>query len=88
MHLVVADDQMQPRTFQRLLTDFPPEREGIDLLIERMREGKDINVASDGSRLVGSRASAGWLLWTMSNNYSTILIQWEYVRTYVHTYLH
>ena len=27
MHLVVAEDQMQQRTFQRLLTDLPPERE-------------------------------------------------------------
>ena len=27
MHLVVADEQMQQHTFQRLLTDFPPERE-------------------------------------------------------------
>ena len=27
MHLVVADDQMQQHAFQRLLTDFPPERE-------------------------------------------------------------
>ena len=49
MHLVVADDQIQQHTFQRLLTDFPPESEGFDLLIDQIREGKDIDAASDGS---------------------------------------
>ena len=48
MHLVVTEDQIQQRTFQRLLTDFPLEREGFDLLIERLWEGKDIDAASDG----------------------------------------
>ena len=66
MHLVVADDQMQRHTFQRLLTDFPPESEGFDLLIERIREGKDIDAASNVSRLDDGRASAGWLLWMMN----------------------
>ena len=51
MHLVVADDQMQHHTFQRLLMDFPLESEGFDLLIERIREDRDINAASDGPRL-------------------------------------
>ena len=67
MHLVVAEDQIQQHAFQRLLTDFPPEREGFDLLIERIRDGKDIDAASDSSRLDYGRASAGWLLWTMSD---------------------
>ena len=67
MHLVVADTQMQQHAFQRILTEFPPEREGFDLLIERLREDKDIDAASDGSRLDDGRASAGWLMWTMSN---------------------
>ena len=67
MHLVVADDQMQHHTFQRLLTDFPPESKGFDLLIERIQEGKDIDAASDGSQLDDGRVSAGWLMWIMSN---------------------
>ena len=61
MHLVVADDQMQHHTFQRLLTDFLPESEGFDLLIERIQEGKDTNAAPDGSQLDDGRASVGWL---------------------------
>ena len=36
MHLVVADYQMQQHTFQQILTDFSPEREGYDEMIERM----------------------------------------------------
>ena len=67
MHLVVADTQMQQHAFQRILTDFPPEREGFDLLVEQLREGKDFDAVSDGSRLDDGRASAGWLLWTMSD---------------------
>ena len=58
---------MQQHAFQRLLTEFPPERERFDLLIERMRERKDIDAASDGSWLDDGRASAGWLLWMMSD---------------------
>ena len=57
---------MQQHAFQRLLTNFPLEREGFYLLIERLREEKDIDVASDGSWMDDGRASAGWLLWTMS----------------------
>ena len=56
MHLVVADDQMQQHAFQRLLMNFPPESEGLDLLIEWAREGKDIDAASDGSWLDVGRA--------------------------------
>ena len=67
MHLVVADTQMQHHAFQRILTDFPPERERFDLLTERLQEGKDIDAASDGSRLDDGRVSTGWLMWTMSN---------------------
>ena len=67
MHLVVTDDQMQHHVFQQILKDFSPEREGFDLLIERMREGKYIDAASDGSWLDDGRASAWWLLWTMSD---------------------
>ena len=63
MHLVVADDQIQQHTFQRILTDFPPEREGFDEMIQRMREGKDIDAVSDGSWLDDGRASVGWILW-------------------------
>ena len=66
-HLVVANTKMQHHAFQRILADFPPEREGFDLLIERLREGKDVNAATDGSHLDDGRASAGWLMWTMSN---------------------
>ena len=62
MHLVVSDEQIQQHTFQRLLADFPPESEGFDLLIERIREGQAIEAASDGSRLDDGRASVGWLL--------------------------
>ena len=65
MHLVVADNQMQQHTFQRIVMDFLPESEKFDLMIERMRDGKDIGAASDGSRMDNGRASAGWLLWTM-----------------------
>ena len=65
MHLVVADDQMQQHTFQRILTDFPPEREGFDEMIERMREGKDIDASSDGSWLDNDIALAGWILWAI-----------------------
>ena len=68
MHLVVANDQMQQHTFQRILTDLPPEREGFDEMIERIREGKDIDAASDSSWLDDGRASAGWIIWAMSNN--------------------
>ena len=50
-----------------ILMDFPQERAGFDLMIEWMREGKDINAASDGSRLDDGRVSAGWLMWTMSD---------------------
>ena len=67
MHLVVADDQMQQHTFQRLLMDFPPEQEGFDLPIEQMRDSKDMYAASYGSRLADGRASAGWLMWMMSD---------------------
>ena len=67
MHLVVADEQIQQRNFQKLLADFPPESEGFDLLIERIREGQSIEAASDGSRMNDGRASAGWLLWTMDD---------------------
>ena len=68
IHLVVADDQMQQHTFQQILTDFPPEREGFDEMIQRMREGKDIDAVSDGSQLDDDRSSAGWLIWAMSDN--------------------
>ena len=44
------------------------EREGFDEIIERMREGKDIDAASNGSRLDDDRASAGWIIWAMSND--------------------
>ena len=67
MHLMVADDQMQQHTFQRLLTDFPPESEGFDLLIERKREGTDIDAALDVSWMDDGRASGGWLLWMMND---------------------
>ena len=33
-----------------------------DEMIQRMREGKDIDAASDGSRLDNGRTSAGWLI--------------------------
>ena len=68
MHLVVADDQMQQHTFLRILKDFPPEREGFDEMIQRMREDKDIDAASDSSRLDNGRASVGWLIWAMSDD--------------------
>ena len=68
MHLVVADDQMQQHTLQGILTDFPPERERFDEMIERMQEGKDIDAASDGSWLDNGRSSAGWIMWAMSKN--------------------
>ncbi len=67
MHLAVVDDQMQQHTFQRILIDFPWEREGCDELIQWMQEGKDIDAASDGSWLEDGRASAGWIIWAMSN---------------------
>ena len=61
MHLVVVDDQMQQHAFQWILKDFPPEREreGFDELIQRLQEGKDVDAASDGSRLSDGRASVG-----------------------------
>ena len=64
----IVDDQMQQHTFQRILTDFPLEREGFDELIQRLREGKDIDAASDGSRLDDGRASAGWIIWAMNDD--------------------
>ena len=33
-----------------------------------MREGKDIDAASDGSWLDDGRASAGWIMWAISND--------------------
>ena len=51
-----------------ILMDFPQERAGFDLMIEWMREGKDINAASGGSRLDDGRASAGCLIWAMCND--------------------
>ena len=72
MHLVVADEQIQQHTFQQLLADFPPESEGFNLLIERIREGQSIEEASYGSRLDNGRASAGWLLWTISRNWKMV----------------
>ena len=33
-----------------------------------MQEGKDIDAASDGSQLDDGRASAGWIIWVMSNH--------------------
>ena len=68
MYLVVVDDQMQQHTFQWILTDFPPEREGFDELIQWLLEGKDIDAASDGSWLDDGRASAGWIIWAMSDD--------------------
>ena len=68
MHLVVVDDQMQQHTFQWILTDFPPEREGFDELIQWLWEGKNIDTTSDGSRVDDGRASAGWIIWAMSND--------------------
>ena len=65
MHLVVADEQMQQRTFRQLLVDFPSESEGFDTLLARIREGQTTKAASDGSWLDNGKASAGWLLWTM-----------------------
>ena len=68
MHLVVADDQMQQHTFQWILKNFPPERGGFDEMIQRMRNGKDINAAPAGSRLDDGRASVGWIIWAMSDD--------------------
>ena len=68
MHLVVVDDQMQQRAFQQILTDFPPEREGFDEMMQRLREGKDIDAVSDGSRLDDGKASVGWIIWAMSDD--------------------
>ena len=68
MHLVVADDQMQQHTFQWILKDFQPEREGFDKMIQWMREGKDIDAASDGSRLNNGRAPVGWIMWAICGN--------------------
>ena len=68
MHLVVTDEPMHQPTFRRLLLDFPPESEGFDILIARIRAGQNIDAASDGSRLDDGRASAGWLLWTMKKD--------------------
>ena len=65
MHLVVADETDKQHFFNRLLSDFPPESDGFDRMLERIREGKDIEAASDGSRLDDCRASAGWLLWML-----------------------
>ena len=48
--------------------DSPPEKEGFDKMIQRMRDGKDIDAASDGSRHDDGRASAGWLIWAMSDD--------------------
>ena len=69
MHLVVVDDQMQQHTFQQILTDFPPEREGFYEMIQWPQEGKNIDAASEVSRLVDGRtSSAGWIIWAMSND--------------------
>ena len=57
MHLVIADDQMQQYTFQQMLKDFPPERERFNEMIEWLQEGKNIDAASEGSRLVDGRTS-------------------------------
>ena len=65
---MVADDWMQQHTIQRILKDFPLEREGFGEMIEPMRDSKDIDAVSDGSRLDDGRASAGWLIWAMSDN--------------------
>ena len=67
MHLVVVDDQMQKHTFQRILMDFPLEREGFDEMIQQLREDKDLDAASDGSQLDDGRASTGWIIWAMSD---------------------
>ena len=69
MHLVEADDQMQQHTFQQILTDFPPEREEFDERIQWMREDEDMDAASDGSRVDDGRASAGWIIWAMSDDF-------------------
>ena len=37
-------------------------------MIQRLREGKDIDAASGGSRLDDGRASAGWIIWAMSDD--------------------
>ena len=66
MHLVVTDEQMQQRTFRRLLVNFPSENEGFDKHLARIREGLTTEAASDGTWLDDGRASAGWLLWTMA----------------------
>ena len=68
MHLVVANDQMQQHAFQQILTDLPLEREGFNELIQQMREGKDIDAASDGSWLDDGRESAVWLIWAMHDD--------------------
>ena len=68
MHLVVADGQMQQHTFQRILKNFLPEREGFDEMIDWMREGKDIDAKADGSLLDDGRASAGLIMWTMCDD--------------------
>ena len=37
-------------------------------MIQQMREGKDIDAALDGSWLDDGRASAGWIIWAMSDD--------------------
>ena len=49
--------------------EFPTrEREGFNELIQRLREGKDIDAESDGSRLEDGRASVGWIMWAMRDD--------------------
>ena len=70
MYLVVVDDQMQPHPFQWILVDIPPEREReeFDELMQRLREGKYIDASADGLRVDNGRASAGWIIWVMSDD--------------------
>ena len=69
--LIIEDAHFQDRQLQRLWGDFPPLVEHFDELMQQIISGQTILAVSDGSYLEDGRASVGWALYELSEEYDS-----------------